>query len=105
MKDRNAFIENKKFNRGVSADETKTLKAWGVPKQGIGTVPAGPRTTGVTMGELGYLPVLTPPLPKRAPKKPVCHGQNKEGKDCGAYPVKGEEYCVGHLRGQGRHSE
>ena len=31
------------------------------------------------------------------PKKTKCAGTNKAGKPCGAWPVKGEKFCMGHL--------
>ena len=94
VKDRNAFTDNK-ITRGVPADEAKTVKAFGVPKEGYGDlIPAGPRMKGSSMEELGYLP-KNYPQPEFVPAKKSCKGN--EG-TCKAHPAKGTDYCIGHLR-------
>ena len=65
---------------------------------------------GVTIGEMfgvldertveGVLGTLVP----TPPSKPVhigCQGITVAGNDCNAHPVRGESFCVGHMRSLG----
>lgn len=48
------------------------------------------------IGSGASLPTEPPPPPPST--RPSCAGITKRGSECGAPPVKGTEWCAGHLR-------
>jgi len=107
MKDRNAFVENR-VERGVDPDAVKHPRRFGVPAGSHpGLVPVESSFQGIRENEVrgnvlrsDYYVMPEKKLP------PACQGINKKGLACGAHPIKGGEFCVGHKRSeQARNSE
>ncbi len=94
MKDRNAFVENRKFVQGVPADEGK-LKEPGVLAGSVKGEPYQPPGTPAAQGIAFPAPG---PADDQSQAAPMCISLTKKGAPCKAHPVKGMPLCIGHAR-------
>jgi hypothetical protein len=106
MKDRNAFSDNQ-IRKADPAEALHQRNHVGIPAGSFpGLVEAPVPIKGLPAGEARGLIEAPIFFSKPKPKVKVCAGINKKGFPCGAHPVKGAGYCVGHLKSeQGRNQE